>query len=112
MTKLAHRHSRLGGLHRANNLSAKKAVVETAAKKISTNGCDGLPESMTCMTASSENQKEAATMTAEVLNVKQRQQLVFAMVVQIMYGAGKLAQITREKRCCGLHILGVSESRL
>ena len=64
------------------------------------------------MTASSENQKEAATMKAEVLNVKQRQQLVFTIVVQIMYGAGKLAQITREKRCCGLHIVGVSESRL
>ena len=77
MTKLAHRHSRLGGLHRANKLSAKRAVMETVAKKISTNGCDGLPESMTRMTASSENQKEAATMTAEILNVKTKTRIGF-----------------------------------
>ncbi len=76
--------------------------------KFSANGCDGLPESMTRMTASGENRKEAATTRMEVLNAKTKTRIGF-WNVRTMFEAGKLAQITMEMRRYGLHILGVRE---
>lgn len=105
LTKLAHRPST-----RPTTLPGNKIVTETAAKKISTNGCDGLPESMTRMTASGENLKKGAYTRMEVLNAKTKTRTDF-WNVRTTYEAGKLAQITITMRCYGLRILGVSECR-
>ncbi|CAM5093877.1 unnamed protein product [Eretmochelys imbricata] len=93
-------------------LSRKKTkyVTETATEKLTINVYDGFRESMTCMTASGESQKEATGMKTEVLNTKRKTKLGF-WNIRTMYEAGKLAQVRAEMRCYSLHILGVSESR-
>jgi hypothetical protein len=70
----------------------------------------GGQEQHACMTAGSQTLTGADSMRVALLSAKTHLKVGF-WNVRTMFGTSKLAQVTKEMRAYGLHILGVSESR-
>ena len=62
------------------------------------------------MSESSERRKETTHRKMEVFSAKIKTRIGF-WNMKMMYGTGKVAQVTAEIRCYNFHILGTSESR-
>ena len=92
--------------------SCKKHYVTETATNISLPVGGDLPERQNGMTGSCESFREAADTKMEVLTTKYKTRVGF-WNVRTMYDIGRLAQVTPEKRRCGLIlVLGISECRL